>query len=56
MDRSNNRLLILGYWLEKGFESNEIYEDKLWKNLESFAIFNGAEEIDWEHKLTKIQE
>ena len=56
MDRSNNRLLILGYWLEEGFESNENYEDKLWKNLESFAIFNGAEEIDWEHKLTKIQE
>ena len=48
MDRSENRLLIRGYWLEDGFESTEEYEDKLWDNLESFASFNGADEIIWD--------
>ena len=48
MDRSDNRLLILGYWLEDGFESTEEYEDKLWDNLESFASFNGADAIIWD--------
>ncbi|MBD3206672.1 hypothetical protein GF319_10070 [Candidatus Bathyarchaeota archaeon] len=48
MDRSEKKLLIVGYWLEDGFESTEEYEDRLWDNLESFASFNGADEIIWD--------
>lgn len=49
MDRSNNRLMILGYWLENGFKPTEDYEDKLLQNLESFANFNQADKIIWKH-------
>jgi hypothetical protein len=51
MDRSRNKLMILGYWPEDGFEPTDEYEDKLWENLESFAKLNGADEISWEEYI-----
>jgi len=48
MDRENRKLVIIGYWLEDGFKPSEDYTNKLWENLESFALFNRADEIIWE--------
>ncbi len=47
MDRKNGVMIVRGYWTEEGFEPDEDYEEKLHGNLESFAEFHGAEEIDW---------
>jgi len=48
MDRKNDVLNILGYWVEAGFNATEEYEDKLHRNLESFAKFNGADTLEWQ--------
>jgi uncharacterized protein YcaQ len=55
MDRKNGVMIVRGYWVEEGFEPTEDYEEKLYRNLESFAEFHGAREIDWiaEGKLNK---
>ena len=47
MDRKNGVMIVRGYWTEEGFEPNDDYEEKLHGNLESFARFHGAKEIDW---------
>jgi len=47
MDRKNGVMIVRGYWLEEEFEPTEDYEEKLYVNLESFAGFHGAKEIDW---------
>jgi uncharacterized protein YcaQ len=47
MDRESNVLIIRGYWEEEGFEPTERYEDKLSRNIEEFARFNGADEVEW---------
>jgi uncharacterized protein YcaQ len=47
MDRSENKLLIRGYWLEPGFKETEDYRAKFEKNLEDFAAFHGTETIEW---------
>ena len=47
MDRKNSVMIIRGYWFEKGFEPTGDFEDKFQENLESFARFHGAEDIDW---------
>lgn len=47
MDRKNGVMIVRGYWVEGGFEPTEDYEEKLHRNLESFAKFHGAKEIDW---------
>lgn len=47
MDRENGVMIVRGYWVEDGFEPTGDYEEKLHGNLESFARFHGAEEIDW---------
>jgi len=47
MDRENGVMIVRGYWVEEGFEPTEDYEEKLHGNLESFARFHGAREIDW---------
>jgi len=47
MDRAKGVMIVRGYWLEEDFKPTEDYEDKLHKNLENFAAFHGAEEIDW---------
>lgn len=48
MDRDRGVMVIRGYWLEKGFRPTEDYEDRLRANLDSFASFHGAEDIDWQ--------
>jgi hypothetical protein len=55
MDRKNGVMIVRGYWLEEGFEPTGDYEEKLHRNLESFARFHGAKEIDWtaEGKLSR---
>jgi uncharacterized protein YcaQ len=47
MDRQNSVMIVRGYWVEDGFEPTGDYEEKLHGNLESFARFHGAKEIDW---------
>jgi uncharacterized protein YcaQ len=47
MDRERGVMVIRGYWLEEGFRPTEDYEDRLQANLDSFARFHGAEDIDW---------
>ena len=47
MDRENNVMIIRGYWVEDGFNATEDYEDKLSRNIEEFARFHGAEDIEW---------
>ncbi|MFW6109308.1 MAG: winged helix-turn-helix domain-containing protein [archaeon] len=47
MDRSENKLIIRGYWTEEGFKETEDYRDKLEKKLETFAAFHKAEHIEW---------
>jgi uncharacterized protein YcaQ len=47
MDRENNVMIIRGYWVEDGFNTTEDYEDKLSRNIEEFARFHGAEDIEW---------
>ncbi len=47
MDRENNVMIIRGYWEEEGFKATEDYEDKLSRNIEEFASFHGAEDIEW---------
>ena len=47
MDRENNVMIIRGYWVEDGFEPTEDYEDKLSRNIEEFARFHGAEDVEW---------
>jgi len=37
MDRKNGVMIVRGYWLEEGFKPTEDYEEKLHRNLESFA-------------------
>lgn len=54
MDRENKILRILGYWLEDGFTHTEEYEDKLHDGLESFANFNGANEIIWDTTFPRL--
>jgi uncharacterized protein YcaQ len=48
MDRKNDILDILGYWVEDGFKPNEDYEDKLHRNLDNFAQFHGAKNVKWQ--------
>jgi uncharacterized protein YcaQ len=48
MDRKNDILNILGYWVEDGFKPTEDYEEKLHKNLDNFAQFHGAKKIKWQ--------
>jgi hypothetical protein len=48
MDRKNDVLNILGYWVEDGFKPTEDYKDKLHRNLSNFAQFHGAKEIEWQ--------
>ena len=47
MDRSENKLIIRGYWTEPEFKETEDYRDKLEKNLESFAAFHETKTIEW---------
>jgi uncharacterized protein YcaQ len=47
MDRSENKLIIRGYWTESEFKETEEYRDKLEKNLEDFAAFHGTKTIEW---------
>lgn len=47
MNRSENKLLIRGYWTEPSFHETEEYRDKLVKNLEDFAAFHGTNTIEW---------
>jgi uncharacterized protein YcaQ len=47
MDRENNVMIIRGYWVEDGFNTTEDYEDKLSRNIEEFARFHGAEDVEW---------
>lgn len=47
MDRSENKLIIRGYWTEEGFKETEDYRDRLEKKLEAFAAFHKAEQIEW---------
>lgn len=46
MDRKEKKLIIRGYWKEEGFIETEEYRDKLERNVENFAAFHGAEEIE----------
>jgi uncharacterized protein YcaQ len=48
IDRKNDILNILGYWVEDGFKPTEDYEDKLHRNLDNFAQFHGAKKIKWQ--------
>jgi uncharacterized protein YcaQ len=47
MDRSENKLLIKGYWTEPDFNETELYRAKLESNLEDFAAFHGTKTIEW---------
>ncbi len=47
MDRKEKQLIIRGYWPEKGFKETDDYRDKLERNVENFAAFHGADEIEW---------
>lgn len=47
MDRSENKLIIRGYWVENNFTETEDYNNKLMKNLEDFATFHGTKTIEW---------
>jgi uncharacterized protein YcaQ len=47
MDRENGVMIVRGYWVEKEFKPTVDYEEKLQRNLEAFAEFHGAKEIDW---------
>ncbi len=47
MDRENNVMNIRGYWVEEGFEPTEHYEDELSREIEMFAQFHGAEDVEW---------
>jgi uncharacterized protein YcaQ len=47
MDRQNKIMIIRGYWMEDDFEPTEHYEDELSRNIEKFAQFHGAEDIEW---------
>ncbi len=47
MERKEKKLIIRGYWSEEGFKETDGYRDKLERNVENFAAFHGAEEIEW---------
>ncbi len=47
MDRKEKKLIIRGYWKEEDFEETEEYRDKLEENIEKFAAFHKADEIQW---------
>ncbi len=47
MDRKEKKLIIRGYWTEPEFKETAEYREKLERNLENFAAFHGAEEIEW---------
>jgi uncharacterized protein YcaQ len=47
MDRKEKKLIIRGYWKEEGFNETDDYRDKLERNVENFAAFHGADEIEW---------
>ena len=47
MDRKEKKLIIRGYWKEEGFNETDEYRDKLERNVENFAAFHGADEIEW---------
>jgi len=47
MDRENNVMVIRGYWVEDGFEPTEHYEEELSREIELFARFHGAEDVEW---------
>jgi uncharacterized protein YcaQ len=47
MDRKEKKLIIRGYWNEDSFKETEEYRDRLERNVENFAAFHGAEEIEW---------
>ena len=55
MDRKNGVMIVRGYWTEEGFKPTKEYEEKLHRNLDSFARFHGARDIDWiaEGKLSR---
>jgi len=47
MDRKEKKLIIRGYWKEEDFKETDDYSDKLERNVENFAAFHGADEIEW---------
>jgi len=47
MDRENNVMIIRGYWVEDDFEPTEHYEDELSREIEMFARFHDAEDVEW---------
>jgi len=47
MDRENNVMIIRGYWVEDGFEPTENYEEELSREIEMFARFHDAEDVEW---------
>lgn len=47
MERKEKKLIIRGYWKEDWFKETDEYGDKLERNVENFAAFHGAEEIEW---------
>jgi len=47
MLRQESKLLIRGYWTEKGFRTTEDYRSKLEESLWSLARFSGADTVEW---------
>ena len=47
LDRKEKTLIIRGLWYEEGFKPDEEYQNEFEKTLGDFALFNGAEKIEW---------
>ena len=54
MDRKRGVLIVRSTWHEPWFEPDEDFEDSYAEALESFALFNGADEIEAEEESPRI--
>ena len=54
MDRKNRKLIINSTWHETWFKPDESLENGFSETLESFARFNGADEIEFKEKKPRM--
>jgi len=47
LERKEKKLIVRGLWYEDGFKPDEEYQNEFEKTLGDFALFNGAEKIEW---------
>ncbi|TRO46681.1 winged helix-turn-helix domain-containing protein [Candidatus Bathyarchaeota archaeon] len=54
LDRKDRRLIVNSTWHEPWFKSEEPFENGLYEALDSFAEFNGADEVEFMEERPRI--